>query len=370
MRFETKARESGVALMIVMMVIVVLGLLAAGLSYSMKVETQLARNFDAEGEVLWLARSGVELAGWYIAQKDLDPQQIRFDCLAQQWAGGPGLNADIQPLVMTEPETGLSLQGSVLGRGEFSVEIIDQERRFNINRATPEIMEKALDLLGLASLDGDVVMDSLEDWKDPNDVPLVNGAESEYYLVQPYPDGPHYAKDGPIEDLAELLMVRGLNRELVYGVGAPGFPTERQVSRPRNYLGVPDASVPGLSLADLFNTSGDARININTASKEVLQLLPGMDANLAEGIVMARMGLDGRDGTEDDTPYQDVRDLGAVGGIPPQYVGILARLCTVRSSTFEVRVRASVGNYERVYVAIITRPVARRGMVVMRSWWE
>jgi general secretion pathway protein K len=356
--------------MIVMMVIVVLGLLAAGLSYSMKVETQLARNFDAEGEVLWLARSGLELAGWYIAQKDLDPQQIRFDCLAQEWAGGPGLNADIEPLVATHPVTGLSLQGSALGRGEFSIEIVDQERRFNINRATPEIMEKALDMLGLATLDTDVVLDSLEDWKDPNDVPLINGAESEYYLNQAPPDGPHFAKDGPIEDLAELLMVRGLGRELVFGGVSPEVGEIDAPIRRLGFVGGWKTEPGGVCLADLFNTSGDARININTASKEVLELLPGMDSNLAEGIVMARQGLDGRDGTEDDTPYQDVRDLGAVGGIPPQYIGILARLCTVRSSTFEVRVRASVGNYERVYVAIITRPVARRGMVVMRSWWE
>ncbi len=356
--------------MIVMMVIVVLGLMAAGLSYSMKVETQLARNFDAEGEVLWLARSGVELAGWYIAQKDLDPQQIRFDCLAQKWAGGPGLNAEIEPLVATDPETGLALHGSVLGRGEFRIEIIDQERRFNINRASPEIMEKALDLLGLATLDADVVLDSLEDWKDPNDVPLINGAESEFYLNQAPPEGPHFAKDGPIEDLAELIMVRGLSRELVFGGGVAGMRGANSRPKRLSFMGRDDEETAGICLADLFNTSGDARININTASREVLELLPGMDSNLAEGIVMARQGLDGRDGTEDDTPYQDVRDLGAVGGIPPQYVGILARLCTVRSSTFEVRVHASVGNYERVYVAIITRPVARRGMVVMRSWWE
>jgi hypothetical protein len=125
-----------------------------------------------------------------------------------------------------------------------------------------------------------------------------------------------------------------------------------------------------LSLSDLFNTSGGARINLNTASRAVLQLLPGMDENLADAIVLYRAGLDGRDGTEDDTPYQRAGELINVGGMPPQYVGMISRVCAVRSTTFEIRVRARVDQYERTYVAIVTRPHPTRGMTVMRAYWE
>ena len=48
-------------MIIVMIVTVVLGILAGGFAYSMKVETKLAQNSGFEGDLEWLGRSGVEL---------------------------------------------------------------------------------------------------------------------------------------------------------------------------------------------------------------------------------------------------------------------------------------------------------------------
>jgi len=367
-----QTRTQGIALIIVMLVIVVLGLMAAGFSYSMKVETRLAQNVASEGELLWLGRSGVEVAGWYLAEKDRDPTQAGFDCLAQRWAGGPGITQGFDEFSMEDPLAEVSLDHIELGRGSISIRLIDQERRFNINRASREILEKATELLGVATLDADVLVDSIEDWKDPNDDPLLNGAESEYYLFLPPPDGPHLAKNGPIEDLSELLMVQGMTPELVWGnrIGDIAKAREESIGSPVGFA--PMGAMGGglLSLADLFNTSGAAMINLNTASRAVLQLLPGMDENLADAIVLYRAGLDGVDGTEDDTPYQRPGELINVGGMPPQYVGLLSRVCAVRSTTFEIRVRARVDQYERTYVAIVTRPIPARGMTVMRAYWE
>ena len=44
MRIHLDQRRSGIALIIVMIIVVVFAVLAGGLSYSMKVETKLARN--------------------------------------------------------------------------------------------------------------------------------------------------------------------------------------------------------------------------------------------------------------------------------------------------------------------------------------
>ena len=59
----------------------------------MKVETKLAQNANSEQQLLWLGRSGVELAGgsWRRAERP-------YDSLNQVWAGGPVRNADIQPV--------------------------------------------------------------------------------------------------------------------------------------------------------------------------------------------------------------------------------------------------------------------------------
>lgn len=367
MQIHPQHRPQGIALIIVMLVIVVLGMLVASFSYSMKVETRLAQNVSSEEELLWLGRSGVELATWYLAAKDQDPLQAPFDSLAQQWAGGPiGTN---------EPLTGLSLEYSELGRGSISVQIIDQERRFNINLARRDVLERSMELLGVASLDADEFVDSIEDWRDPDSLPSLNGAEDDDYLALPPPTGPHFAKNGPIDDLTELLLVQGIGPDLLWG-SAARYPN--QTSPNRGQVGgaafgfQPTGMPQGLGLADLFNTSGARLINVNTASRAVLQLLPGMDENLADAIVRSRAGNDGLDGTEDDTPFLNPGELASVGGMPPQYVAMLSRLCAVKSVTFEIRVKARVDAYERTYVAVVARPP--RGpvgaMPVMRAYWE
>ena len=53
-----------------MIVTVVLGVLAGGFAYSMKVETKLAQNSGFDGDLEWLGRSGVEL-GRYVLLESL-----------------------------------------------------------------------------------------------------------------------------------------------------------------------------------------------------------------------------------------------------------------------------------------------------------
>src|SRR5438132_10900883 len=157
MKIIVPQRASGIALIIVMMVIVVLGILAAGLAYSMKVEMKLARNVDSESDLEWLGRSGVELARYVLAQQLNIPGEAGFDALNQKWAGGTGGTNDLL--------ADISLENNQLGRGRFSVKIIDLERRVNINFANEEILKQALRLMGMASFDASTVADSIQDWR-------------------------------------------------------------------------------------------------------------------------------------------------------------------------------------------------------------
>ena len=117
MAVQTSTR--GFALIIVMMVIVVFSVLAAGLAFSMKVETQLARNVESESEMEWLGRSGVELARYVLAQQMNCPNEP-YDALNQKWAGGPGGSCSTNG-----PLADISLDHVQLGRGKFSVKITD-----------------------------------------------------------------------------------------------------------------------------------------------------------------------------------------------------------------------------------------------------
>src|ERR1043166_6875686 len=79
--------QAGIALIIVMISILVLGLLAGRFAYSMKVETTLARNANSETELEWLGRSGVEYARWILVQQAMCSAEP-YDASTQIWAGG------------------------------------------------------------------------------------------------------------------------------------------------------------------------------------------------------------------------------------------------------------------------------------------
>ena len=358
MKIIVQAPPRGIALIIVMMVIVVLGVLAAGFAFSMKVEMKLAKNVDSESDLEWLGRSGVEYARWILAQQLNCPNEP-YDSLDQTWAGGPGTACSTNgPLADVQREVHL-------GNGSFTWKIIDLERKVNINFANRQMIQQALDSMGVDRFDVDTVLDSIDDWRDPDSNPHVNGAESDYYLNLPRP---YMAKDGPFDDLSELLLVRGITPEIYWGPG--GANRSRQTGRSAPVLGAGSLDTTfAYGLVDLFNTLGRLQININTASVGVLQLLPGIDRNLAEGIIKLRAGLDDVDGTDDDTPFHSPGELINVPGMIPTFVSQLSRYAAVRSFTFEVQVDVTKDQYQRRLVALLFRN-GPRDVQVLNTHWE
>ena len=72
-------------------------------------------------------------------------------------------------------------------------------------------------------------------------------------------------------------------------------------------------------LVDLFTPFSSGKININTADANVLQMLiPGVDQRQhhRRQHPQIRAGPDGMDGTEDDTPFQNINQLVATGVNP------------------------------------------------------
>jgi hypothetical protein len=123
-----------------------------------------------------------------------------------------------------------------------------------------------------------------------------------------------------------------------------------------------------VGLVDLFEATGPRAVNINTASREVLQLLPGLDPSLADSIVSFRAGLDRVDGNADDTPFESVGELASVGGLPPQFIDSLRNVCTVNSVIFRVRVHVSQGTYHRCYSSYVR--AGRQSASVFGGFWE
>jgi general secretion pathway protein K len=348
MNISRKKRSEGIALIIVMIVILSLGILAGGFAYSMKVEMRLARNTSFEPELEWLGRSGVELARYVLSQSLLLPAEP-WDSLNQKWAGGPAGTND----ALAE----ISLLNNELAGGKFSVRITDLEGKFNINLindGSTIILERALDLAGADPAEFPTIIDSFLDWRDPDDDPHLSGTESAGYLTQPNPGfSPHVAKNGPIDNINELLMIRGITQELFWGNIQSRYSSSLL---PISSLSLnPPTGSSGAGLVDLFTPLSVGRININTASAEVLQILPGIDEGLAQGIITTRSGLDGVDGTDDDTPFANPAELINVPGMSRELVNQIQRFLSIRSFTFEVHVDAELNQYRRGFVAVLRR---------------
>ncbi len=361
MKIPLTPPRHGIALIIVLVVIFMLGILAGGFAYSMKVELRLAQNHNSESEMEWLGRSGVELASYILGQQMLIPNE-QFDALNQKWAGGIGVTNEIF--------ADINLKDNVLGNGTFSLKITDLERKFNINVANPMILQQALNLVGMDSVESSSVIDCILDWIDPDDKPRLSGAESPYYLSQ---KPPYFSKNGAVDDLTELLLVKGISPQMFWGPRGPGH--NQATPLPVDFG--PRFRNPGsaqtmqyqVGLADLFTTlSWNRQVNINTASQAVLQLFPGINGNVAEAIVHIRAGPDGVEGNEDDTPFRNPGELVNVPGMDRGLVGQSMQFFGTRSMTFEVEVDTRIGNYQRQYVSVLRRNSAQDVQILYFYW--
>ena len=356
------------ALIMVMIAVALFSALAAALAFSMKVETKLAQKSDNEQQLLWLGRSGVEYARWILSQQASIAGEP-YDSLNQIWAGGPGgpteTNSVLAGISMTDYEIRNLKTGELLGT--ISLKITDLERKANINTANTAELQQALTVMGVDADDISVVSDSIQDWIDADDSPRVAGAESDYYqsLTPPY-----YAKNAPIDDLSELLLIKGVTPEMYFGSNSSNTPASPQPQHPKLGLGTEPGQAPDypFGLKDVFTAISSGKININTADTNALQMVPGVDAAVADTIIQQRAGPDGVDGTEDDTPFRSVNQL-ATAGLNAQAVQQIGRYCTVRSSTFDVQVTAKIGDSTRVFHAIIYRNTGT-DIEVLGFYWE
>ena len=200
-----------------------------------------------------------------------------------------------------------------LGPGEFSYRITDEEGRLNVNAGQRGLLDRLLTTLGVDKQERDVVTDSLEDWRDANDTHRINGAESDYYLELPVP---YRSRNSPIQDISELLQIKGITPELYYG----------HEDRP--------------GLVDLVTARGRGTININTAPKLVLQAAGLSDAEI-DDVLQSRAV----------NPYASPPTRGATGA------GGRTRF-SVNSTTFRIEAEGVIAGEPRArLLAIVQRTV-------------
>lgn len=238
------SRPRGMVLVVVLVVITLLALGTLTFSELMMAEREGAEVAVLQSQTRALADSGVEMVRMFLAQ---DPQ-------VQQQSGGWYDNPSQFRGV------GVIYQGGTHGVGRFTVVapaldtdgrlagirygLEDESTKLNLNMVLA--VDKKLSgagrrmLMALPGMTEDVA-DAILDWIDLDDEPRDYGAEIESYAAL----SPAYAtKNGPLDTLEELLLVRGVTPSFLFGLDTN-----------RNHL-VDKTESTGAMIVDAGNSEG------------------------------------------------------------------------------------------------------------------
>ncbi len=246
----------GVALIITILMIAIIVVLTLQFNSSMRHELYGAVSSRDNILLGYIAKSGYNLAITIL--KEDDPASDSFQ---DDWA-----------LL----EEGSALSEGLFDGGRFQVKITDLSGRIQINSlikqdGTYNEDQKGIILRLLTSEpfeleaeDAEDLIDNIKDWIDPDDEPTRFGAEESFYqsLDSPYP-----CVNSRLRSINEMLYIRGITRNLLYGTkDAPGL---------KEFLTV-------------FGDPG-GKININTADRNILMAISEeMDGDMADEIIAYR----------------------------------------------------------------------------------
>ncbi|MBU1902422.1 MAG: general secretion pathway protein GspK [Proteobacteria bacterium] len=272
--------EKGIALFLVLWVLTLLTVIVGEFCFAMRTEVNITRNFKGQTEAYYIALAGVNRAIGELIRNEVIPPKVTPPKIAgigkeeepedeekeDRWR----INVDIPPV----PH----------GVGQFEVRIGNESGKININGANEALLKMMLKGFGLEDHQESIIVDSIMDWRDKNNLHRLNGAEDDYYRSLPEP---YECKDDDFDSIEELLMVRGVTPEIFYG-GLKDIVTVFKPPTQRTRVGQGYKVVN----ADLN------RVNINAASKKVLLALPSMTEDLANEIMNYRKESDFRSLTE------------------------------------------------------------------------
>jgi len=250
-------RQRGIALLIVLWILTILMVIVFSFSVMTRGETYGLLAFREGMEKKFLAEAGINRGVLEIVYRSVNQNQ------AVTLAGKELWRLDGTPY---------DIQG---GNGGYQVRIMDITGKISLNSLTDSsgiVLKNLLVNQGVSPENADIIVDSILDWKDADDLHRLSGAESDYYMSLP---NPYKARNANFETLEELILVRGMTPEILYGK---------------------DQKKGIINFLSIHGTTN--QINISAAPKEILAAIPGMNAAMADRLVEFRAVADIR-GVED-----------------------------------------------------------------------
>lgn len=167
--------------------------------------------------VMWVIAMLSVLLGSFALVARTEGLQSRhlFDSTTARYAAEAGLNLAIYGLSKTDPAHKWVADGRpyafVFDGVEVELSITDDSGKIDINNADPLTLKNLFQGAGVEEATAEELADAIVDWRDPDDLPSLHGAEADDYKAVGLPYGP---RNAPFETLSELQQVFGMNYDL------------------------------------------------------------------------------------------------------------------------------------------------------------
>ena len=229
---NARGRRSGSILLIVLVTVVVLALAAYTFTALMQTEDEASRLMTLRVQTKYLVDSGMDYTRLFLSQSDAtirerggrwDNEEVFQAIPVAQSASSPSRIGYFSIIT-----SGMNEEGQPDGN-RFG--LIDESSKINLNSLlysdalavsedavaiNPDLaLGNARDILmGLPEMTEEIA-DSILDWMDPDDDARDFGTESSYYASE---EPSYECKNGPLDSLDELLLVRGVTPSMLFGL--------------------------------------------------------------------------------------------------------------------------------------------------------
>jgi general secretion pathway protein K len=261
------------ALVIVLWVLTLLSVIVLEFCFSMRTELNVTRHYKEETQLYFYAQGGVHRAIAELIyrndpaihnQRNPDQGPNNLQIKIEKGEGAPVMEEEWRTDGRPYPVRFRS--------GEAEVRVRSEAGRINLNKASDQLLKRVIKYFVEIGEQRDIIIDSIQDWRDKDDLHRLNGAEDSHYQSLPEP---YNCKNGDFDTVEELLLVRGITPELFYG------------KRSKNQ-GEGEERVT-FGLKDIFTVFSSAtQVDLNAASQEVLMALLGIPSEMAKRVIEAR----------------------------------------------------------------------------------
>jgi hypothetical protein len=310
---SAQSQRSGFVILVVLVTIAMLSLSLYTFSEMMLSEYAATRMSIQQSQQLHAAQSGAEVARSVLADRRV-ASRARFlydaSALPNELGTVEGLEARYV-LVHERVDRDAAANGFSLQPG-----LENESGKLNINSLPLERSRAAEAVARLTALPGidRMMAEAILDWMDEDDEVRPLGAESSFYTAQGY-----RPRQGRVRSLSELLLIRGMTRELLYGEdrNANGWLDANEndgglADPPDNADGRLDRGLSRwltvIGGESTRGADGNFKINVNSQSLVTLydQLERRLGADAARFIVAYRLeGSASEDEPEDVDPEQE-----------------------------------------------------------------